>query len=208
MTVPAWKQALVQWVRLCLAPYDTPAPVSPATTPVAYTIPVILTDQRDAPRPVNPNGGVEYASIRVLSDRSLGGLMRSATWDEGDEELTTTTYDRREGTVSISVFGPRANTLADAIALSLDDEDLIAPLEAASVAIGEEVGRQSIGVASGNVPDPREVIDYRFRRTASDARVTTGVIDNVALTFLPATNAEPDGDEDGAEDIIPPIIVE
>jgi len=205
MTPPLWKQALVQWVRACLAPYDTPAPTSPAVTPVAYQIPVILADQRDVPRPVNPNGGVEYASIRILSDRSIATLMRDQVWDEETELLTTTTYDRRAGTLSIGVYGPRADVLADAIALGVEDDTLTAPLASADVALGEEIGRQTIGVASGNVTEPREVIDYRFTRTASHERTSADVIDHAALTFIPATTAEPDGDEAAAEIIIPPI---
>lgn len=190
MTPPLWQQALVQWVRACLAPYDTPAPVHPATTPLAYTIPVILVDQRDAPRPANPNGGVEYVTIRVLSERSLGSIMRDDAWDAEAETLTTTHYDRREGTVSIGIYGPRAQTLADAVGLGVDDEDATTPLASADVALGAEVGRVTVGVASGSVPEAREVIDYRYRRTATLSRTTTGWLEHVALTLTP--NGDPD----------------
>ncbi len=203
MTPPLWQQAFVQWVRLALAPYDTPAPISPATTPQAYQIPVILADQRDVPRPVNPNGGVEYAAVRFLSDRSIASLMRDAVWDSETEILTTTTHDRREGTVSISVYGPRSSELADAIACSVDDEELTAPLASADVALGTEVGRQTGGVASGNVTDPREVIDYRFRRTASIERTSSDVIEHAALNFVPEVNGELD--EAALEILIPAV---
>ena len=193
MTPPLWQQALVQWVRRCLTPYDTPAPTHPATTPLAYAIPVILADQRDAPRPTNPNGGVEYASIRVLTERSLGSIMRDDVWDDETETLTTTRYDRREGTVSIGLYGPRAQTLADAVALGVDDDDLTAPLASADVALGSEVGRVTLGVASAGVPEPREVIDYRYRRTATLSRTATGWIEHVALTLTP--NGDPDADD-------------
>lgn len=173
-TPTTYEIALRAWVRACLALFDTSDPV--------HVCDVIYADQ-EGPRPTPP-----YASLRTFADRSLGSLEEVDEYDAEADSLSRETIEHREGTVSITLMGPQHASMADALSLSRQDDEVRAALDAAGIGLGAEVSRNAPGKYTGNVTDNRTVVDFIYRRCATRTTAGRQYIEHLGATYTPQTS--------------------
>lgn len=168
-----YEVALQAWGQSILSEFDSD-PLWPG-----HVVSLIFSDQANA-KVTKP-----FATLLVLGHALDGEPAKATEYLPGPDEIRQDVIGRYSGTASVQIFGPKHETMARALVLSLDEPPTRDANRAAGLVVAyASTAPRRLSIDTNGVVEDRTIIEFRFRFSAIRSYQTPEFID----TFIQTPN--------------------